>query len=290
MSAASSNGPAGVASTGSPGAGTEDAPRPRASGPGRSRTGSRARPSRWRDLVPRGRVVATVHAGVDGHGPWRARRRPVAATRAVGATPWRRTIVSAALTRSRARSRADASPARSRRSRASIAAAASTSTAVAAVRAARIQSSVSPISRQPRSAARRASADVAAPERERRRRQVERHGLLGIANGLELEQRLTQQSAGALAGRHLDLDGRQRHQRVEEVDAGRQPLERGRAHRPRLLPAAEQEQRIRRVARAGSCRRRPRARPPAPRRSPREATATASSWRPARSSTVVRLA
>ena len=70
----------------------------------------------------------------------------------------RRTIASAVLITSCARSRAAARPARSRRSRASTAAAASTSTTVAAVRAARIQSSVSRASDQPRSVARRASA------------------------------------------------------------------------------------------------------------------------------------
>ena len=77
---------------------------------------------------------------------------------------------------------------------------------------------------------------------------MQRHGLLGIADSLELEQRLAEEAAGRLACGQLDLDGRERDQRVEEVDAGRQPLERGHAHRPRLLPAPEQEQRVRRVA------------------------------------------
>ena len=77
---------------------------------------------------------------------------------------------------------------------------------------------------------------------------MQRDGLLGIAHGLELEQRLTQQPPGRLAGGQLDLDGRERDERVEEVDPGRQPLERGHALRPGLLPAPEQEQRIRGVA------------------------------------------
>ena len=49
--------------------------------------------------------------------------------------------------------------------------------------------------------------DVATPQRERGRGQVERHRVLGVADGLELEQHLAEQPAGRLARRQLDLDG-----------------------------------------------------------------------------------
>src|SRR4029078_4127391 len=71
---------------------------------------------------------------------------------------------------------------------------------------------------------------------------------LGLAYGLELEERLAEQPPGGLACGELDLDGRQGHQYVEEVDAAREPLERGRAHRSSLIPAPEQEQRVGGVA------------------------------------------
>ena len=89
---------------------------------------------------------------------------------------------------------------------------------------------------------------VVAPQGERGRRPIDRHAVLRVADGLELEQELAEQPAGVLAGARLDLDDRQAVDRVDERDAGRAPLEGRRAQRPRLRPATEQEQRVRGVA------------------------------------------
>jgi hypothetical protein len=85
-------------------------------------------------------------------------------------------------------------------------------------------------------------------ERERRRGPVDRHTVLGVADGLELEQELAEKPAGVLAGPGLDLDDGEAVDRVDEGDTCRTPLEGGRAQRTRLGPAPEQEQRIGGVA------------------------------------------
>jgi hypothetical protein len=70
-------------------------------------------------------------------------------------------------------------------------------------------------------------AEIAAPHRERGRRAIGGHGLLGVWHGLELEQQPAEQPAGPLAGMGLDLDDGQVGDGVDEADPDRAPLQCG---------------------------------------------------------------
>ena len=170
-----------------------------------------------------------------------SRREPI-----VAPTPDRSTAFRAVRQTSRERDRIAASAARSRRVPASAAAAESTSATVEAIFAIRLQSPVPLTSSQPRAAARAGVDVVALPERERRRGAIDRDRVLGVADGVETDEDLAELTAGGLPGVRLDLDDREAVDRAGDRAAGA-PLERGRADRARLGPAAEQVQRVRGV-------------------------------------------
>ena len=79
--------------------------------------------------------------------------------------------------------------------------------------------------------------DVAAPQRERGGREVVRAGQLGLADGVELQDRLAEQPRRRLAGVRLDLDDRQLQDAGEVDDADRQPAHRALGRR-RAPPAS----------------------------------------------------